>query len=134
MTRLAASPREAARLLGISPRHIYSAIAMGELRSYAVGRRSLVELDAIRDWLRSRPSPQAPRTNGSRAMPDIGRVKFFIADRGFGFITRDDGQDWFVHASRCGMVPLQKGDRVEFDLEHNERDGRMQCCNVRVLS
>jgi CspA family cold shock protein len=54
-----------------------------------------------------------------------GTVKFFNAMKGFGFIQRDDGQpDAFVHISaveRAGMVSLNEGDRLEFELEVDRR-------------
>ena len=54
-----------------------------------------------------------------------GTVKFFNAMKGFGFISRDDGQpDAFVHISaveRAGMVSLNEGDRLEFELEVDRR-------------
>jgi len=67
-------------------------------------------------------------------MPDLGRVKFFDAERGYGFITRNDGQDFFVHVTACGNIPLQKGDRVEFEIGINERNHKTQAEDVRVLS
>lgn len=66
-------------------------------------------------------------------MRDRGKVKFFDADRGYGFITRDDNQDFFVHTA-CGNIPLQKGDRVEFEIELNERNGKTQAADVHVLT
>src|SRR5204863_104527 len=54
-----------------------------------------------------------------------GTVKFFNAMKGFGFIQRDDGQpDAFVHISaveRAGMVSLNEGDRLSFELEVDRR-------------
>ena len=54
-----------------------------------------------------------------------GTVKFFNAMKGFGFIQRDDGQpDAFVHVSaveRAGMVTLNEGDRLTFELEIDRR-------------
>lgn len=54
-----------------------------------------------------------------------GTVKFFNAMKGFGFIQRDDGQpDAFVHISaveRAGMVNLNEGDRLKFDIEVDGR-------------
>jgi CspA family cold shock protein len=62
-----------------------------------------------------------------------GTVKFFNATKGFGFITRDDGQpDAFVHISaveRAGMVSLNEGDRVEFELEVDRR-GKTAAVNL----
>ena len=62
-----------------------------------------------------------------------GTVKFFNAMKGFGFITRDDGQpDAFVHISaveRSGMNGLNEGDRLEFDLEVDRR-GKHSAVNL----
>jgi len=57
----------------------------------------------------------------------IGTVKFFNAQKGFGFITPEDGdKDIFVHISavaRAGMHSLNDGQRVSFEIESG-RDGR----------
>jgi len=62
-----------------------------------------------------------------------GTVKFFNAMKGFGFIQRDDGQpDAFVHISaveRAGMVSLNEGDRLEFELEVDRR-GKYAAVNL----
>lgn len=53
-------------------------------------------------------------------MRTSGTVKWFNETKGFGFITRDDGQkDCFVHHSAIqgsGFKSLVEGDRVEFDV------------------
>ena len=78
------------------------------------------------------PRSEAPRREltGERA---TGTVKFFNAMKGFGFITRDDGQpDAFVHISaveRAGMAGLNQGDRLEFDLEVDRR-GKHSAVNL----
>ncbi len=57
-----------------------------------------------------------------------GTVKFFNASKGFGFIQPDDGgTDVFVHATaleRCGMAPLQDGDKVSFTTAVDKRSGK----------
>jgi CspA family cold shock protein len=62
-----------------------------------------------------------------------GTVKFFNSMKGFGFITRDDGQaDAFVHISaveRSGMQGLNEGDRLEFDIEVDRR-GKYSAVNL----
>jgi CspA family cold shock protein len=62
-----------------------------------------------------------------------GTVKFFNAMKGFGFISRDDGQpDAFVHISaveRAGMASLNEGDRLEFELEVDRR-GKTAAVNL----
>jgi len=64
-----------------------------------------------------------------------GTVKFFNAMKGFGFISRDDGQpDAFVHISaveRAGMSNLNEGDRVAFDIEVDNR-GKYAAVNLRA--
>ncbi len=53
-------------------------------------------------------------------MRTTGKVKWFNESKGFGFITRDDGQkDCFVHYSAIqgnGFKTLKEGDKVEFDV------------------
>lgn len=65
-----------------------------------------------------------------------GTVKFFNAMKGFGFISRDDGQpDAFVHISaveRAGMISLNEGDRLEFELEVDRR-GKTAAVNLTPI-
>ena len=65
-----------------------------------------------------------------------GTVKWFSDQRGFGFITLDQGQeDVFVHHSMIqaeGVKTLREGDRVEFDVVQGERGPKAE--NVRKLA
>jgi CspA family cold shock protein len=48
-----------------------------------------------------------------------GTVKFFNAQKGYGFISREDGPDVFVHFSNIegsGYRSLEEGQKVEFDI------------------
>ena len=62
-----------------------------------------------------------------------GKVKWFSNAKGFGFITREDGQpDVFVHYSALqeeGFKTLAEGDRVEFDVVDSEKGPK--AANVR---
>ena len=63
-----------------------------------------------------------------------GRVKWFNEKKGFGFISKDDGNDVFVHFSvikRDGFKSLDEGDEVEFDVSQGPKG--LQATNVVVL-
>lgn len=47
---------------------------------------------------------------------NTGTVKFFNATKGFGFITKDDGNDIFFHVTEVQGPEPQDGDKVEFEV------------------
>jgi CspA family cold shock protein len=66
-----------------------------------------------------------------------GTVKLWNEERGFGFVTPDDGQpDVFVHVSCLpfGVMRLESGQKITFDREASERKpGSWQARSVQVL-
>jgi CspA family cold shock protein len=63
-----------------------------------------------------------------------GKVKFYDADKKFGFLARDDGGvEVYVHASAlpAGTTALRQGQRVEFDIAEGRRG--TQALKVRIL-
>jgi CspA family cold shock protein len=63
-----------------------------------------------------------------------GTVKFFNADKGFGFISREQGDDVIVHFSNIqsdGYKTLDEGQKVEFDVAPGRKGEEAQ--NVRVV-
>ena len=67
-------------------------------------------------------------------MSTVGTVKFFNADKGYGFISPDNGgTDAFVHITaveRAGMATLTQNQRVSYDLEADRR-GKMAAVNLQ---
>lgn len=67
-----------------------------------------------------------------RTVP-TGRVKWFDADKGFGFVTQDDGEDVYLRSSALpsGVETLKTGQRVEFDMAQGRRGP--QALRVQLL-
>lgn len=60
-----------------------------------------------------------------------GKVKWFNAEKGYGFITGEDGKDVFVHFSAIqgeGFKSLEEGQEVTFDVQQGAREP--QAANV----
>jgi CspA family cold shock protein len=66
-----------------------------------------------------------------------GTVKWFNSTKGFGFIQPEEGgNDVFVHISaveRSGISTPNEGDKISYDLERDERRGRVSAVNLKLL-
>ncbi len=67
---------------------------------------------------------------------DNGTVKFYNAQKGYGFIAPDNGsKDVFVHASaleRAGIGGLSEGQKVSFDTAEDRRSGKIAVQNIEL--
>ena len=65
-----------------------------------------------------------------------GTVKWFNADKGYGFIQPEGGaQDVFVHISaveRAGLRDLREGQVLSFEIERDSRSGKLAAANLRT--
>ena len=91
-------------------------------------------LSALRnsDFLFSEVNKSITHMEGN--LMNKGTVKWFNAEKGYGFITGEDGKDVFVHFSAIqgeGFKSLDEGQAVTFDLQQGPRG--MQAANVKKL-
>jgi cold shock protein len=65
-----------------------------------------------------------------------GTVKWFNSTKGFGFIQPDNGgADAFVHISaveRAGMREIVEGQKIGYELERDNKSGKMSACNLQA--
>jgi CspA family cold shock protein len=77
---------------------------------------------------------EPPGDGGRDSTMAVGTIKWFNAEKGYGFIARDEGPDVFVHYSAItgtGYRSLEEGQRVEFDLKQGTKGP--EAANVRVV-
>lgn len=67
-----------------------------------------------------------------------GTVKWFNAEKGYGFISDDNGgEDIFVHFSGInseGYKSLSEGQKVTYDTETDPRNGKLRAVNVSIVA
>jgi len=65
---------------------------------------------------------------------ETGTVKWFNGSKGYGFISREEGEDVFVHYRNIegsGFKSLEDGDKVQFDIEQGAKG--LQAANVSKI-
>ena len=104
--------------------------AQTRLRTAAVGD----ELFGPLEWYRTRGQWDLLAVKEKRRALATGTVKFFNSEKGFGFISREQGDDVFVHYSNIqgsGYRSLEEGQHVEFDVAPGRKGEEAQ--NVRPI-
>jgi CspA family cold shock protein len=111
----------------------------GTRRSADAGRESILINQCAFD---SRRTAQAVRRPAClkfvKGIPmATGTVKWFNSTKGFGFIQPDNGgKDAFVHISaveRAGLTGLREGQKVEFELVTDKRNGKQSAENLKAV-
>ena len=87
--------------------------------------------------LRARVTIPSRRTGGRKEESILaeGTVKWFNPEKGYGFISQNDGEDLFVHFSEIkmsGFKTLNEGDAVTFEVTEGQ-NGKLQASNVERL-
>jgi cold shock protein len=81
--------------------------------------------------------PESPQWGRKCLMPQMGTVKFFNVNKGFGFITPDDGgPDIFLHVTaveRAGLTALNEGQRVSFETEPDKKGKGPKAVNLQLI-
>jgi CspA family cold shock protein len=81
-------------------------------------------------------APSAPVHPAKGIIMNTGTVKFYNAQKGFGFIQPDDGgKDVFVHATaleRAGLRGLAEGQKVTYDTQEDRRTGKIAVGNIQA--
>ena len=84
--------------------------------------------------VRSGPPKKSAGRDEKRVFVTQGTVKFFNGEKGYGFISREQGDDVFVHYSAIqgdGYKSLEEGQRVEFEVGNGRKGPEAQ--NVRPI-
>ena len=106
-----------------------------ELRGFASGCRGTLSLRVCRTFRHGAGRASGRLKTESRKHMATGTVKWFNAEKGFGFIAPDDGtDDLFAHYSAItgsGFKELRENQKVEFDAERGPKG--MQAANIRAL-
>jgi CspA family cold shock protein len=101
------------------------------------GSSSRVRHDPLRRFDRARHSERVNIRNRKVISMTIGTVKWFNPGKGFGFIQPEDGgADVFVHISaveRAGLGSLNEGQKVSFELERDQRSGKMSAGQLQSV-
>ncbi len=101
-------------------------VGSGRCRSASLASLACTRLTAPRSTgsAEARAGPEARAELGSCWVMAQGTVKWFNADKGYGFIAVDGGRDVFVHFSAIqmdGYRSLEEGQRVEFEITQSDR-------------
>lgn len=115
-------------LLGCIPLYILSSqeftLTMNNLPLLALTLFVLVLVAVFWSRVASSPQSRVSTSRNSEAPRETGIVKWFNSSKGFGFITRDSGEDIFVHFRAIrgeGHRVLRDGQRVEFAISEGDK-------------